>query len=191
MRKALLAGLLLVSTLAFGQGVWIHAKALLAQYLIADAWQQRLQGEEKAKPWSWADTWPVARLEAPALGIRQYVLAGATGRTLAFGPGQVPGSAIPGYEGNSVISGHRDTHFRWLRGLKKGDELRLQRPDGRLRRYRVQGTAVVDEKDTRILRQDGRTVLHLVTCYPFDALVPGGPLRYVVTAAPVAGEQVF
>jgi sortase A len=24
--------------------------------------------------------------------------------------------------------------------------------------------------------------LTLVTCYPFDAIVPGGPLRYAVTA---------
>jgi len=26
----------------------------------------------------------------------------------------------------------------------------------------------------------------LVTCYPFDAVVPGGPLRFVVQAEPVA-----
>jgi len=186
MRKGLLVGLLVVSALAFGQGAWIHAKAVLAQYLISDAWNRRLKGVDKPRPWSWADTWPVARLRAPDLGVDQFVLAGASGRTLAFGPGQVPGSAVPGEEGNSVISGHRDTHFRWLRRLKRDDELRVQRPDGRWWLYRVRDTEVVKETDTRILRQDGRNILRLVTCYPFDALVPGGPLRYVVTA-----ERVF
>ncbi len=186
MRKLLLAGLLLISALAFGQGAWIHAKAMLAQYLISDAWEQQLKGTSKPRPWPWADTWPVARLQAPALGVDQFVLAGASGRTLAFGPGQVPGTALPGEPGNSVISGHRDTHFRWLRILRQGDELRVQGMDGGWRRYRVRAGEVVRETDTRILQPAGRDVLHLVTCYPFDALVPGGALRYVVTA-----ERVF
>ncbi len=36
--------------------------------------------------------------------------------------------------------------------------------------------------ETWVLRDAGDTRLTLVTCYPFDALRPGGPLRYVVTA---------
>ncbi|WP_456371957.1 class GN sortase [Thiolapillus sp.] len=191
MRKPLLVGLLLLSVLAFSQGAWIHAKAVLAQYLIADAWEQRLIGTKKPRPWSWADTWPVARLQAPALGVDQIVLAGASGRTLAFGPGHVPGSALPGEQGNSVISGHRDTHFRWLRKLQKKDELVIQRADGRYLRYRVEGMEVVSQEDTGVLRQTGDSVLHLITCYPFDALVPGGPLRYVVTAIPQERQGMF
>lgn len=186
MRKVMFTGLLLISTVVFGKGAWIHAKAVLAQYLISDAWDRRLNGVNKPKPWPWADTWPVARLLVPDLDVDQFVLAGSSGRTLAFGPGHVPGSAAPGEVGNSVISGHRDTHFRWLRALARGKELVVQRPDGRRLRYRVQRMEVVEENDTRVLRQNGKNVLHLVTCYPFDALAPRGPLRYVVTA-----EQVF
>jgi len=33
-----------------------------------------------------------------------------------------------------------------------------------------------------IRTETGVTALVLMTCYPFDALVAGGPLRYVVTA---------
>src|SRR5688572_1545522 len=57
----------------FGQGIYIHLKARLAQYLIADAWRKTLTGARAVKPWPWADTWPVARLEAPVAGTPLYV----------------------------------------------------------------------------------------------------------------------
>ena len=189
MKKLLLLFLLLLSLAAVAKGGWIHAKAILAKYLIADAWEQRLEGVSKPKPWPWADTWPVARLQVPELGVDQFVLAGASGRTLAFGPGHVPGSAFPGGQGSAVISGHRDTHFRWLRKLQKGDVLVVQRPDGQHLSYRVEQLAVVDETDTSILQVSDQPVLHLLTCYPFDALIPGGPLRYVVTAEALPGTE--
>src|SRR5688500_11563212 len=44
-------------------GAYIHAKAWLAQRLIASAWARTLEGEREVKPWPWADTWPVARLK--------------------------------------------------------------------------------------------------------------------------------
>ncbi|HEY6551968.1 MAG TPA: sortase, partial [Vicinamibacteria bacterium] len=77
---------------------------------------------------------------------------------------------------------HRDTHFSFLAHLKPGDELAVERRDGRWRRYVVTGTEVVDRSDTTALRSTADTRLTLVTCYPFAALRPGGPLRYVVTA---------
>jgi len=36
--------------------------------------------------------------------------------------------------------------------------------------------------------EPGEPALVLMTCYPFDAIVAGGPLRYVVTAR-AAGQQ--
>jgi sortase A len=69
-----------------GQGGYIYLKAQLAQLLIERAWQRALAGEAAPKPWPWADTWPVARLEAPAQGVSLFVLAGSSGRTLAFAP---------------------------------------------------------------------------------------------------------
>jgi sortase A len=174
--------LLLAGVWQLGSGVYIHAKAVLAQILVRGAWQRTLAGERQAKPWPWADTWPVARLAAPGQHVDLFVLAGANGRTIAFGPGHLFGTALPGEEGNSVIGGHRDTHLRFLRDTKVGTELRVQRPDGVWRRYRVEAAAILEAKDLWVTRQDGPTRLTLVTCYPFDALRPGGPLRYVVFA---------
>jgi sortase A len=160
----------------------IYAKAKLAQLLLQRAWAETRATGERVKPWPWADTWPVARLVAPAHGVDLIVLAGVSGRTLAFGPGQLPGSAPPGAPGNTVLSGHRDTQFRFLEDLAPGDELRLLTPDGRSRAYVVREARVVDADDTSVLVEDGRPRLTLITCFPFDALVPGGPLRYVVEA---------
>lgn len=168
------AGLWLVASAG-----WIHAKAALAQVLLARAWADTLDGAPAAKPWPWADTHPVGRLRVPDHRVDQIVLAGSSGRTLAFGPALLGATAG---RGHTVLSGHRDTHFRFLKDLRPGAELRLQGPDGDWQSYRVAGAEVIDVRTARLDPDDGRPALTLVTCWPFDAAVPGGPLRYLVFA---------
>jgi sortase A len=168
-----------------GQGLYIQAKARLAQMLIVHAWQRTLAGERHVKPWPWADTWPVARLAAPENKIDLFVLSGADARTLAFGPGHAYGTALPGEKGNSVVGGHRDTHLGFLRDVKLGSELMVERQDGQRSWYRIKATQVLDKSETWVMKQDGDTRLTLVTCYPFDALQAGGDQRYVVTASAI------
>jgi len=180
--KYLALALLLTGILQFGHGAWIQAKAWLAQVLIAQAWSRTLNGEQRAKPWPWADTWPVARLIAPRLGTDLYVLAGADGSAIAFGPGHLSGTPVPGESGNSVIGGHRDTHLAFLRHVKQGDELLVERPDRTRVAYEVRDALVLDKRDVWVTKQEGPRRLTLVTCFPFDALRAGGPQRYVVFA---------
>jgi sortase A len=119
----------------------------------------------------------------PELDVDEIVLAGASGRTLAFGPGHLDGTAPPGRPGLAVVSGHRDTHFRFLEDLRRGMLIRIQRKDGVWQDYRVVQTRVVNVETTRIAQTaTGRPRLLLTTCYPFDAVNPGGPLRYLVLA---------
>ncbi len=165
-------------------GAYIPAKAWLAQQLLEGAWERRVRGAEDSRPWPWADTAPLARIRQPRLGIDQIVLEGASGRVLAFGPGHVTGTARPGAGGNTVISGHRDTHFRWLGSLQRGDRVLLQTGDGRRLDYRVAQAAVHHESEVGLLDPLQGDQLRLVTCYPFDAVTPGGPQRFVVTALP-------
>ncbi len=170
-----------------GHGGWIYVKARLAQHLLHRAWARTLGGESEAKPWPWADTWPVARLQVPAHGVDLIVLAGVSGRVLAFGPGHAPGSAVPGAPGTAIVTGHRDTHFRFLERVKPGDEIVVEAPGQPRSRFRVRELTVVDSR-TAVIRSGEDTVnLVLLTCYPFDAVRPGGPLRYVV-GADAAGE---
>jgi sortase A len=189
-RLTLVAALVLAAAgaLHLGQGAYIWAKAQLAQVLIEHAWQRALAGETAPKPWPWADTWPVARLgvEAPAQGVTLFVLAGTSGRTLAFGPGHEQGTPVPGKGGNSVIGGHRDTHMGFLQKMTSGDSIRIQRPDGVSVHYRVTQLDVLDKRDTWVTRNHGQTRLTLITCWPFDALRAGGDQRYVVIAEPGA-----
>jgi sortase A len=183
MRRALCLGLLLLGLMSLGQGTWIFGKAALAQVLLRRAWAAARAGEARPRPWPWADTWPVARLLSPEHDVDLIVLEGATGSSTAFGPGHILGTASPGLAGNVALAGHRDTHFRFLMQLKLGQPLWLEVPGGSARRFRVQSLRVVDHTDTSALRDSGHW-LTLVTCYPFDAALPGGPLRYVVQAAP-------
>lgn len=186
MRRALPLLLAVGGVLLTIHGGWIHAKAALAQVLLERAWQDTLGGETRVRPWPWADTWPVARLSFPRQGAHFVVLSGASGRTLAFAPGHTEGSALPGAPGTAIVSGHRDTHFAVLRGLERGDEVDVQRPDGGVVRYTVESIEVADARTARLRTpRDGR-VLVLTTCWPFDALSPGGPLRYVAVARATA-----
>ena len=169
---------------SFVYGAYIPLKAWAAQILLDMAWERRLQGAADSRPWPWADTAPLARIRQPRLGIDQVVLEGSSGRVLAFGPGHVGGSARPGSAGNVVISGHRDTHSRWLQRLQNGDELVLQTDDGRDRSYRVVQSAIHHESEIGLLEPLQGDQLRLLTCYPFDAMSAGGAQRYVVTAYP-------
>lgn len=182
-RIALIAGLLAaVGCWQVGEGAWIFVKARLAQHLLQRAWARTLAGETNVKPWPWADTWPVARLRAPTHGEDLIVLADTTGRTLAFGPGLAPGSVPPGAPGTTIITGHRDTHFRFLERVRAGDELVLETPGRPPAHFRVQDTDVVDARRAVIEHVPDGAALVLVTCYPFGAVRPGGPLRWIVMA---------
>jgi sortase A len=128
--SALLGGALALWGL--GSAGYIHAKAALAQVLLRDAWERAQSGHAMPRPWPWADTWPVARMRVPRLAVDQIVLAGASGRTLAFGPALAPAGAAIGAEGAAVLSGHRDTHFAFLRELVAGDRVWLDTPQGRV-----------------------------------------------------------
>ncbi|MEE9551984.1 MAG: class GN sortase [Gammaproteobacteria bacterium] len=165
-----------------GQGTYIHAKAILAQVLLETAWAESLKGQKEVKPWPWADTWPVSRLFVPRLGISRIVLAGASGSSLAFGPGHLFGSALPGQAGNSVIAGHRDTHFRFLQDLNPDDMITVQTMNSTVQHYRIIETTIINEADIQYLTETHDSTLTLITCFPFDAIVPGGSLRFIVIA---------
>ncbi|WP_100637914.1 class GN sortase [Marinobacter salexigens] len=162
-------------------GLWVPIKAVVAQELLEIAWAESQARQTESRPWPWADTWPVAKLSMPELGGSMIVLAGVHGESLAFGPGQMMG--VSGPDSTVVIAGHRDTHFRPLEHLEPGNELQLQRRDGRWQGYRVSATRIVDSRSEFIdTHQLPAGTLLLVTCYPFDSMDAGGPLRYVVEA---------
>lgn len=165
----------------FGQGLWIHAKAYAAQILLERAFTQSIASGDKVKPWSWADTWPVARIEAPRLAASAIALNGASGQALAFGPGYLQNTPKAGETGTAVYAAHRDTHFAFLKDVERGDLIRITRDDGKIFTYRATQMNVTRWDEAQIDIHASGSNLVLATCYPFDA-VTQGPLRYLVYA---------
>lgn len=180
-KKLYVSAIIIAGCWLLSSGIYIHAKAQLAQLLLNNAWSKTLQGDSKVKPWNWADTYPIAKITFTNQQKHYIVLEGGSGHTMAFGPGHVSTSPLPGQGGNSVIVGHRDTHFTALKDLTLGDGIQLQLPNKDLN-YKVVNTFIVDQNQSEILLDDGSELLTLITCYPFEAIQPGGPLRYVVQA---------
>jgi sortase A len=166
----------------FGQGAYIPAKAWVAQEMMQRAWHKAEEGKDAPPPWPWADTRPIARLSARGGDIELIILEGGSGRTLAFGPGHLSISVLPGEEGNSIIAGHRDTHFQFLQFLQRGESIQIELANGRHHLYEVSDIDVVDSRRGSIILDTDSPMLSLVTCYPFNAIEAGGPMRYVVTA---------
>ena len=173
--------LALVGLILFGDGAYIHAKAWLAQVLLERAFDRSVATGEAVKPWSWADTWPVARIEVKRIGASAIVLAGTSGQALAFGPGHIDQTVDAGERGIAVYAAHRDTHFRFLRNVAIGDVIEITRSDGKHFRYRADASSVVrfDASGIDVATQDFELVL--TTCWPFDAVTPG-PERYILHA---------
>jgi len=165
----------------FGQGAYIHAKALLAQVLLDRAFTETITTGRDVKPWSWADTWPVARIEVKRIGASAIVLSGSSGQALAFGPGHLEFTANAGERGVAVYSAHRDTHFRFLKDVRIGDEIDVTRRDGQTFRYRADTHSVVRFDQFGIDPLSSGHELILSTCSPLDA-VTGGPDRYLLHA---------
>jgi LPXTG-site transpeptidase (sortase) family protein len=132
----------------------------------------------------------VARLEAPSVGLSATVLEGSDDATLARGAGHIEYTPFPGQPGNGNIgiAGHRDTTFRAVRHLQKGDPLELRTSD-RVYRYLITATSIVDPEDVHVLDPQDRPLLTLVTCYPFE-FIGHAPRRYIIHAELTSSHRV-
>src|SRR5579863_4600128 len=122
----------------------------------------------------------VGRMEIPRLRLSAVVFQGTNDTVLDQGVGHLDGSALPGQPGNVVLAAHRDTFFRSLRDIHKGDVVRVTTPYG-TRSYAVDSTTVVDPTQTSVMDPTPSPSLTLITCYPFY-FVGHAPKRFIVRA---------
>ncbi len=163
---------------------WIEAKAVVGQVLLERAWVQSIQQKTHQKPWPWADTWPVAKLNVPKLEKSLVVLEGVSGEAMAFGPGRLTTPLPEPDDGVLVIGGHRDSHLQFLQFMENGDELSVENQQGDTTHYRVTRSFVADSSSQHLMVSTNSNALILITCYPFNALQTGGPKRFVLVAQP-------
>jgi sortase A len=120
----------------------------------------------------------LTRVSIPKINVDAIVMEGVSRRELAVGPGHIKNTATPGEPGNAVITGHRDTFFRHIYELQKGDEI-LVRRNGKIFKYEVTGKEIVKPEDVSVLKQTPDPQLTLITCYPVYYIGPA-PDRLVV-----------
>lgn len=177
--SALLAGLTGFCLILYG--MWIPIKAQIAQHLLGIAWQESLQSGKATKAWSWADSWPVAKLSLPSIKLEAIILKEAGGEGLAFAPVLLSRSASPGSLGTTVISAHRDTHFKSLDSLQAGDPIILTLMDGTTLTYTMRSSKVAPWDKSGLSAEGMSPTLALTTCWPLGSLEETNQ-RFIITA---------
>jgi len=124
----------------------------------------------------------LGRLQIPRLNLAYVLLEGTDSRTLDKSIGHVEGTSRIGESGNIGIAGHRNTHFRKLEWIRRGDEVVLSSP-GAEYRYRVEWARLFQPTDMEVLDPAHGPAITLITCFPFE-YVGSAPLRFVVRALP-------
>ncbi len=186
-------------TLKWAQRALFSGAALMlgfCTFVLADAWVfQHRQGQTlerletgslpelqflPGQPGNIGPDGLIGRIEIPRLNMSVVVVEGTGTPALRRAVGHIVGTALPGQPGNIGIAAHRDTFFRPLRNIQRGDIVTLTTPRGEYR-YSVVSTKVVDPDDVAVLNSDGNEILTLVTCYPFY-FVGSAPNRFIVRA---------
>jgi len=124
----------------------------------------------------------LGRFEIPRLQLSYALLEGTDHRTLDKSIGHVEGTGLPGEIGNIGIAGHRNTHFRKLEWIQRGDEIIVNSPQGRFR-YVVEWARLFTPGDIEVLDVSHGPAVTLITCFPFE-YVGSAPLRLIVRALP-------
>jgi len=170
----LFAGIVLLAYVATQYG-----ETYLGQRRLARQWQQQSAARQEPGPVkkiSEADA--LTRLSIPKMDLDAVVVEGTSRKDLLLGPGHVKETVEPGEIGNAAISAHRDTFFRHLHELEKGDEINVQRA-GKEYRYQVTGKRIVEPEDVFVLKPTTDAQLTLITCYPTYYIGPS-PHRLIV-----------
>ncbi len=157
-----------------GRAGLLAGKAWAAPILIEWAWQEGRDGGSPTRPWPWSDSYPTARLDVPELELTRFVLDGDNMRNLAFGP------VMSQISSNTILFGHRDTHFRFLKDLQQRHKLIFQQAGSDAETWLVMQSDIVSTQDLAVPTSGLNETILLVTCYPFDSLDPATDLRYVV-----------
>ena len=161
---------------------YLPAKAYIGQKMLLDAWERTIETGELQKSWEWADFVPIAKLSIRHLGVSLVTLDRASGEALAWGPGLINYNTQIGMDGTAFIVGHRDSHMRFLKDLKIGENLTLELSNGVQQTYQAVRSDIVDSRTWKVPTDPTSTTsIALITCWPFDE-TNSGPERYILYA---------
>jgi sortase A len=161
--------------------VWYWQACVYQQTALAKV--RASQPREQADPDRPRPGEPILEIDIPRIGLSAAVVERVSAKKLRLAVGHVPGTALPGGAGNVAIAGHRDTFFRKLRFVRRGDAIRLVTRSA-IYDYAVEWARIAAPSDTSPLRNSLEPALTLVTCYPFYFVGPA-PQRFIVRARPI------
>ena len=179
-RRQLLSQLFVIAGLGLLTYVLIQYASMYAgQKQLQQRWAQQNSSSPVSTPAAASDD-GLTRLSIPRISLDAVIVEGISYRKLAIAPGHIPGTPLPGEAGNSVISAHRDTFFRHIYELKKGDDVIVRRL-GKVYTFTVTGKKITNPDDVSVMRPTTESQLTLITCYPTYYIGPA-PERLVVFA---------
>ncbi|MEH7525836.1 class D sortase [Bacillus sp. JJ1503] len=139
------------------------------------------QNEQKEIPKPFKKGEVIGILEIPKLQAELPIVEGTSEYELEKGVGHYSSTALPGQPDQILLSGHRETVFRRLGGLRNGDVFHVIMPYGSYS-YEITGSQIVEANDTTVIKSTAPTeTLTVSTCYPFS-YIGDAPYRYVLTA---------
>ncbi len=139
---------------------------------------------EKSKERNYKKDSVMGLLEIPALKMKIPIIEGTEPRQLEKGVGHYIDTALPGEHGQVFLAGHRDTVFRGLGNLNKGQKIIIKLKYGTFK-YKMTKSKIVKSDDRSIIEINAKKdSLVLATCYPF-LFVGNAPDRYIIYAEPV------
>ena len=141
-------------------------------------WERQAAGTNTPGHASISPNQMLTRVIIPKINMDAILIEGVSRKELSAGPGHMKETAMPGETGNAVITAHRDTFFRHIYELAKGDEIQVRR-NGRVFTFVVTGQRIVQPDDVSVLKQTTDPQLTLITCYPTYYIGPA-PQRLVV-----------
>ena len=185
-RNYLSVAMLVIGVLLLGYvaseywGMYHHQQQLAAQ------WEQQAAAANVPGKAMLSAEDLLTRVVIPKISLDAIVVEGASRRDLSDGPGHMKETAQPGQPGNAVITAHRDTFFRHIYELGKGDDILVRRA-GQVYKYQVTGKKIVVPEDVSVIEPTADATLTLITCYPTYYIGPA-PKRLVVFSKLVGSE---
>jgi sortase A len=177
-RRIVSLGLIVFGILLLGYVGGEYWKMYLSQKNLEAQWEDQAAALNASNHLPLAPEQMLTRLLVPRIGIDAIVVEGASRKELSEGPGHMKQTAQPGETGNAVITGHRDTFFRHIYELTKGDHIQVQR-NGRTFVYEVTSRKIVMPEDVSVIDPTKDPELTLITCYPTYYIGPATRRRVV------------
>lgn len=166
MKSLLSYSLVVVGLLCVGKALFIVAEAEAHQSGVLRAFSEPdsgRAGEPKLPPGA------IARMRFPRLYREVNLWADADPDNLKKGPVWLHLTESFASTGNTVVAGHRDTHFRFLKDAKVGDIFEVEQ-DTLHYTFRISSIRIVGPTDRALLAPTETKTVTLVTCYPFHVV---------------------